>query len=309
MFTKNKEIRSAIVPQIPHNSYIGHTMKKYFVLIFIFLSHTAFSQGTVVEDSLFSPSLNAYSKFNVILPEGYSKGHERYPVLYLLHGLGGDYTNWVKLTDMVHYASQYRLIIVTPDARNGWYTNSPFVQNANYENLIVNDVIPGVEKKYRIIQTKFNRAIAGLSMGGYGAVKFGLKYPGKFFFVGGISPSIQFPGGLEDSAIVARWSRSSTTNLRELFGQTRTDSWNDNDIFFLTEKTTGKSLPYFYLSVGSQDGIMEIVGLTHDLAAALRKKGVEFEMHETAGGHDWKFWDKEIKLVLQRIAEMQGKKK
>ncbi len=64
-------------------------MKKYCFIIFILLLQLASSQGTVVEDSLFSPSLNAYSKFNVILPEGYSKGHERYPVLYLLHGLGG----------------------------------------------------------------------------------------------------------------------------------------------------------------------------------------------------------------------------
>jgi putative tributyrin esterase len=283
------------------------TLKKLFFL-YIFV-HSALSQVTVVEDSLFAPSVNSISKYYVILPDGYAKGHERYPVVYLLHGLRGDYTNWVKLTNLVHYAQEYRLIIVTPDAKNGWYTNSPFVKNSNYEDQIVNDVIPAVEKKYRIIQTKYNRAIAGLSMGGYGAVKLGLKYPGKFFFIGGISPSIQFPGGLEDSVIVARWSTESTTNIRELFGKTRTDAWNDNDIFSLAEKANGKSLPYFYLSVGSQDGIIEIVGLTHDLANVLRKKGAEFEMHESPGGHDWRFWDKEIKIVLQRIVDIMGKKK
>lgn len=286
---------------------INNLMKHLF--IFLFVLQTLPAQPTVVEDSLFSASLNSMSKYFVILPEGYAKSHERYPVLYLLHGLGGDYTNWVKLTNVVHYAAQYRMIIVTPNAGDGWYSNSPLMPNANYENHIVNDVIPAVEKKYRTIQTKFYRAIAGLSMGGYGAVKFGLKYPGKFFFAGGISPSIQFPGGLEDSAIVARWSRTSTANLRGLFGEKRSDFWNNDDIFYITERTTSKSLPYFYLSVGSQDGIIEIVGLTHDLAGRFRSKGIAFEMHESAGGHDWKFWDQEVKTVLQRISELLGKKR
>ncbi|MCK9409087.1 MAG: alpha/beta hydrolase family protein [Bacteriovoracaceae bacterium] len=286
--------------------YLGEYMNYLMTILFLF--QTAAAQVTVVEDSLVSKSLNTVSKFYVILPEGYKKHQDRYPVLYLLHGLGGDYTNWVKLTNIVRYAKEYRMIIVTPDAGNGWYTNSPFVQNAQYEDYIITEMIPTVEKRYRTIQTKFHRAIAGLSMGGYGAIKFGLKYPGKFFFIGGFSPSIQFPGGLEDSAITARWSRTATLNLRELFGQNRTDSWNENDIFFLTERSNGKSLPYFYLSVGSQDGISEIIGLTHDLAASLRKKGISFEMHESAGSHDWKFWDQEIKTALQRIAELSGKR-
>lgn len=277
--------------------------------IFLFLVRISTSQVSVVEDSLFSQSINSVTKYLVILPDGYSKGQDRYPVLYLLHGLRGDYTNWVKLTNLVRYARDYRIIIVTPDGKNGWYTNSPYVNNSNYEDQIVNDVIPAVEKKYRIIQTKFNRAIAGLSMGGYGAVKFGLKYPAKFFFVGGISPSIQFPQGLEDSSISARWSKENKMNLKELYGQTRTEHWNENDVFVLADKSNGKALPYFYLSIGSQDALIELVGLTHDLASVLRKKNIDFEMHEMPGGHDWKFWDKEINNVLQRITELLGKRK
>jgi S-formylglutathione hydrolase FrmB len=282
-------------------------MKKLLILVCIIQSAAA--QLSVVTDSIFSPSMNATSKFMVILPDGYAKKQERYPVLYLMHGLGGNYMNWVKLTNIVRYAKDHSMIIVTPDAGDGWYTNSPLLPNANYENLIINDVIPAVENKYRTIQTRYYRGIAGLSMGGYGAVKFGLKYPGKFCFVGAMSPSIQFPGGLEDSAIFARWSRTATTNLRNLFGSGKSDFWNENDIFFLTERANGKNLPYFYLSTGSQDGIIEIIGLTHDLAGALRKKGAAFEMHESPGGHDWKFWDQEVKTVLQRFADMTGKRR
>jgi len=279
----------------------------FFILVLCNI--IAFSQVTVKEDSVFCYSINSFSKFYIILPDGYSKVQERYPVLYLLHGLTGNYTNWVKYSDIVRYAKEYQLIIVTPDGKNGWYTNSRTQQNAKYEEQIMNDLIPNVEKKYRTIQSKFSRAIAGLSMGAYGAIKFGLKYPDKFFFVGGMSPAIQFPKSLEDSAIIARRSKESTLNLQDIFGTVRNESWEEEDVFSLVDKSTSTSLPYFYLSIGSQDGILELVDLTHNFAAALRKKKIAFEMHETAGAHEWKFWDKEIEIILKRIAELSGKKK
>lgn len=284
-------------------------MKKLFTTFFLLIVQLSFSQVTVVEDSLFSPALNAKMKFYVILPNGYTQSQERYPSLYLLHGFGGDYTNWVKLTEIVRFAKKYRFIIITPDAKNSWYADSPVLKNTKYEEYIIKDVIPFVDKKYRTIQSKFFRAVAGLSMGGYGAAKFGIKYPGLFFFAGCISPAIQFPAGMEDTAIVARRSKESNESVRTMFGYPRNEKWNENDVYALLEKANTKTLPYFYLSVGSQDGIPEIIDHTHLFAAALRKKGASFEMHETAGGHDWKFWNKEIETVLQRISELLSKKR
>lgn len=287
-------------------------MKKSFfiivVLCFNFSAHL-YSQVTVVEDSLFSSSVKSTMKFYAVLPNGYAKSHERYTTIYLLHGSGGDYTNWVKLTDLVRYAREYNFIIITPDGKNSWYSNSIVMQNANYEDYIVKDLIPHVDKKYRTLQSKFSRAVAGLSMGGYGAAKFGLKYPGQFFFAGCLSPAIQFPYGMEDSTIVLRRSKEMMKSITDIFGTVRHESWTTNDVFMLTEKANSKSLPYFYLSVGSQDRITEIIDLTHKFAGTLRRQGVPFEIHETAGGHDWKFWDKEIEIVLHRIAELSGKKK
>lgn len=284
-------------------------MKKfYFVFFFLFLQLSA-GQVKVVEDSLFSPSLNATTKFYAILPDGYAKSQERYPAVYLLHGFGGNYTNWVKLSEIVKYAKQYNYIIITPDAKNSWYANSPVASNAHYEDCIIKDVIPFVDNKYRTIQSKFNRAVVGLSMGGYGAAKFGIKYPGMFFFAGCLSPAIQFPAGMEDSTLIIRRSKESNESVKRMFGFPRNEKWDENDVFVLLDKSTTKSSPYFYLSVGSQDGISEIIDLTHSFAAALRKKGVSFEMHETTGAHDWKFWDKEIEIVLQRIAELSRKKR
>lgn len=280
---------------------------KLYLLVTVF--QYSFSQVSVVEDSIFSQSLKTISNFYVILPDGYSKTHERYATIYLLHGFNGDYTNWVKQTDLVKYLKEYSYIVICPDGKNSWYSNSIVLQNANFEDLIAKEIIPFIDKKYRTKQSKFSRAIAGLSMGGYGAAKFGLKYSQLFFFAGCISPSIQFPAGLEDTSIVARRSKETIKSVREMFGEKRNEWWSANDIFELTEKVNPKTAPYFYLAAGSQDGIPEVIEQTHVFAALLRKKGVMFEMHETAGSHDWKFWDTEIGTVLQRISEVSGKKR
>lgn len=280
-------------------------MRTAFLLILFTCS--AVSQVTVTEDSLYSVSLKKVSRYMVVLPDGYSKGNERYPVLYLLHGLGGDHTNWVKKTGLVRYAAAHRLIIVTPDGGDGWYSNSPLLPNARYEDHIMNDVIPAVDVKYRTLQTRFHRAIAGLSMGGYGSILLALKYPAKFFFAGGISPSMQFPAALEDSTIVARWSKSSISNLRALFGERHAAFWDDQNVMFLAQRSNGPALPYIFISTGSQDGILEIAGQAHELAGILRSRGASFEMHELPGKHDWSFWDQEVNVVLQRISAMSSK--
>ncbi len=281
-------------------------MAFYIFLLFVSIPQNLPSQVRVVDDSLFSEALNSYSRYHVLLPNGYSDNNQQYPILYLLHGLGGDFTNWVRMTDLVRYAQSYNFIIVTPDFKNSWYTNSPVIKNARFEDFFIKELIPAVEKRYRINRTKSHRAIAGLSMGGYGAIKFALKYPDKFYFAAGISPSIQFPAGLEDSAAMRRRSTLFLTSVRDAFGPVRVASWSENDIFVLAAQRRSSRPPYIYLSVGSQDALTDIIDLTHEFAGVLRKYQIPFEMHELPGGHNWKFWDKEIVNVLSRLTELHG---
>ncbi len=283
-------------------------MKKYLLFLPFILCTIASAQRTVVEDSLFSPSIGAMTRYHVVLPEGYSGSEERYPVLYLLHGLDGDHTNWIQKTGVVNAVKSMKMIIVTPDGRNGWYSNSMTDTMERNEDQIIADVIPDAERKYRIISNRYYRGIAGLSMGGYGALKFGLKYYDRFFFAAGISSSIQFPEGLLDSGIIARRSAVSSKKLRTLFGTKKVPQWDNENVLELASRSDGKKLPYFYLSIGSQDRIIELAELNHAFAAALRKAGAQFEIHEVPGGHNWAFWDKEIKFVLLRFNEQLGKR-
>jgi putative tributyrin esterase len=278
---------------------------KFLVSIFLFLFYTNLTtaQVTVVEDSLFSPSVNSTMKFCVVLPNGYAKETEHYTTIYLLHGYNQNYTDWIKQTDLVHYAASYHFIFISPDAKNSWYSNSITQKNSNYEDYIVKDLIPFVDKKYQTAPNKINRAIVGLSMGGYGAAKLGLKHDSLFFFSGCLSPAIHVPFGLEDSAILARRSKGSMQSIRDIFGATRSSYWDENDVFSLAQKADTATVPFFYLAVGSQDKLIEILELTYKFAFTLRNKHIPFEMHETSGAHNWKFWDKEIEIVLRRIEE------
>ncbi len=130
--------------------------------------------------------------YRVILPVGYENSNEKtfYPVIYLLHGLTGHYNNWTDSTKLVEYAKNYKFIIVTPEGANGWYSDSVSAPNDKYESYIIQELIPEIEKKFRAKTDRENRVIAGLSMGGFGAMKFGLKYPEKFRLIGSFSGAL-----------------------------------------------------------------------------------------------------------------------
>lgn len=271
-------------------------MRTFLILIALLLRPLD-AQVTVRVDSLHSDALGRTMAYTVILPDGYGTNDERYPSLYLLHGYGGSHTNWSTLTGLLRYLARVRFIVVCPDGNNGWYTNGTD-SAARYENHLITELIPLVDRTYRTIRARHMRSIAGLSMGGYGAVKLALKYPSLFSFAAGLSPAIQFPSDMDDTLISARWSAGLRNSGRSAFGFPENGRWNENDVHALAEHMNVPDPPYVYLSVGSSDAFPEIVTHTHRLASTLRKNGIPFELHETPGRHDWKFWDREIDAVI-----------
>ena len=240
-------------------------------------------------------------RFNVVLPASYYSNEERYTTLYLLHGYSGNQDDWVTRTGLIEYMRNYNIIIITPDGKNSWYTNSPDLKNRNYEDYIIKELIPTVENKYRTLSTRHGRAIAGLSMGGYGAAKLGLKYPGTFYYAASFSGAIQFPGKMEEIAKMGT-SKNSTYDLKEAFGETRSSHWEKNDPFILVDSLKNPmSIPYLYFSVGKDDPLIGLVDANRALTEKLRKKGCQYEYHESPGVHNWIFWDKEINELLRKL--------
>lgn len=237
--------------------------------------------------------------YRVLLPRSYDVppkpggAWSRYPVLYLLHGLTGHYDNWTAKTKIAEYAARYGIIVVTPEGGDGWYTDSAGVPNDKFESYIVLELVPEIEKRFRAGTDRSQRMIAGLSMGGYGALKFGLKYPERFAVAGSFSGALRAAEWTDRNS--GAWLSKSTMAV---FGPADSETRRANDIFRLVrempaDKVAG--LPFLYLDCGTEDFL---IGINVDFAALLREKKIPHEFRTLPGRHDWVYWDAQVAEFL-----------
>jgi len=247
-----------------------------------------------VQDHTFhSKSLDRDMHYLIVLPEGYHQSQQRYPVFYLLHGWAGDYQNWVTLTKLVEYSRRYPMVIVTPDAQNSWYVNSATVPSDRFEDYIATDLVHEVDAHWRTIASPQRRSIAGLSMGGYGSILFGLKHSDLFAVVGSVSGALDGPAGVEqvmpdlrESADRAYGPPDSATRLA-------------NNIDSLLGKADRTKIPYLFLECGSQDPFLFS---NRKFASELSSNNISYEYHEYPGAHTWEFWDNSLPRMLEVVA-------
>ncbi len=239
--------------------------------------------------------------YSVLLPVDYDKPaarSKRYPVLYLLHGLFGHYDNWITRTKLSDYGANYSMIIVTPEGNDSWYTDSASVPTDKYETYVMEELIPDVQSRYRTIETRAGRAIAGLSMGGYGALKFGVKHPESFVFVGSMSGALGAASWTEADlhGLEAIWK-----TLLPVFGPEDSPIRKANDVNKLYGEIPSSrvvTLPYVYLDCGTEDPLLSS---SRSLAAVLFERKIPYEYRELPGTHAWPYWDAQVQEVL-RIA-------
>jgi S-formylglutathione hydrolase FrmB len=251
------------------------------------------SSATLQDASFHSISLNREMHYRILLPANYDASVRRYPTLFLLHGLYGDYKNWSTLTSLAKYARNVNLIIAMPDAGNSWYVDSATNPEDKYEDYIVQDFIREVDGRYRTKPERSARAIAGLSMGGYAAVKFGLKYPDKFSYAAGISAALNAAEDLDQTHPEFRDS------LQKAYGEAGNPVRQQNDVFPLLAGADAKFLPYLYLDCGADDMFL---GVNRRFVVQLQQSKIPYEFHEMPGGHEWKYWDGAIERFLSVLA-------
>jgi len=245
--------------------------------------------------------------YNLLLPVNYNQPDsrtKRYPVVYLLHGLTGHYTNWLEKTKLVDYAAPYEFIIVMPEGNDGWYSDSATVPTEKYESYILQELIPDVEKRFRASSDAGSRAIAGLSMGGYGALKFGVKYPQQFVFVASMSGALG----------AASWTESDLKglefilrSLQSVYGSENSPTRAANDLGRLYRDLPAASvasLPYIYLDCGTEDQLLQV---NRDFAAILMTRKIPHEYRQLPGSHSWTYWDAQVQEVLRIAAKRFGK--
>ena len=232
--------------------------------------------------------------YSVVLPRGYgliTSRRTRYPVLYLLHGWSENYSSWLQNTGLSQYASEHRLIIVTPEGNNGWYTDSATISSDQYETYVLKELIPDVDKRYRTIADRRGRGIAGNSMGGYGAIKFGLKSPEMFSLAGSMS------GALDAS------KRTDEASLMATFGEPNNPARETNDLQKLAREFPQERrplLPYLYLDCGSDDPWL---ATNRDFVNILLERKMVHEYRQLPGRHIWNYWDRQLPEVLRVAAD------
>lgn len=251
-------------------------------------------QDVVQERTFFSASLQRKMPYDVVLPAGYATSKERYPVLYLLHGWQGDQTNWVKLTHLVEDASAYQLIIVTPRADNSWYVNSAKRPGERYADSIEVDLPTEIDANFRTIALPRARAIAGLSMGGYGALLLTMRHPAAFAFAASISGAFSAPSGIEGTLPALKPS------IDDAFGPASSRTRSDNNLDALIASDDPAAQPYLFIECGTHDPLLSS---NRRVVAELSDRGMAYEYHEYPGAHTWGFWDHALPQMLAVLAQ------
>ncbi len=276
-------------------------MKK--LIIYFFVSLIAFAASAqnskIVTDSIKSAKLGCEQKYNVYLPAGY-KDSESYPVIYLLHGLYGDYSNWAgtgRMKDvadlLIASGEVVPVVIVMPNAGNSdvhGYQNGYFnVKDWPYEDFFFQEFLPAVEKKYHCGGSKGQRAIMGLSMGGGGSVVYAQRHPDLFSSAYGMSAWLDNkhrevrgtdkPGSklvITDNSVRDHSALDFVANAdAATIGQLKTVKW--------------------FLDCGDDDFLLQ---LSVDLHFKMKAAGIPGQLRVRDGGHTWEYWHSALYTAL-----------
>jgi len=247
------------------------------------------SSVKMIDVTFHSASLNRDMQYRVVLPANIAP-KQKLPVLYLLHGGGGGFHDWSNYSDVARYAER-GLVLVMPEGNSSYYTNSASRPQDRYEDYIIHDLVADVEQRLPAASDRTQRAIAGVSMGGFGAVALALKHPELFVFAGGMSSALDVPSRPFSIKRVSQYRQHSS-----IFGPWGSQSRSASDPFVLARSADPAQAPYLFLTCGDQEGLL---ATNKKFAALLQQRHFAYEFHTTRGGHDWNQWDRNLADLMK----------
>ncbi|MDA0986400.1 MAG: alpha/beta hydrolase family protein [Bacteroidetes bacterium] len=254
-------------------------MKKICFLLLVVISFSFSKESNLKKFTHFSKSLNKDQSLIIYFPEK-NTGSK---ILFLLHGAYGNYKNWTDLTDIEFIADQFNLTIVMPDGGEfSWYNNSPVKKDWQYESYFINELIPFVDS---LFNNKNKKAICGLSMGGYGALKFASKYPEKFISVSSLSGVLDILNHKTNN-----WWMDSAFGPIKFYKK----KWEENDLLLLAPNLKNKMKIKF--DIGTEDRLLEE---NRVYQKKLNELKIAHEYIEFEGNHNWKYWGMHIEDHLK----------
>ncbi|MBM7689489.1 tributyrin esterase [Enterococcus ureilyticus] len=253
-----------------------------------------------LQANIYSNVLEMEVSLNVILPQKTekkigttTKGNlTDVPVMYLLHGMGGNHSVWERRTSIERYVTNLGLAVIMPSTDLGWYTDTRY--GMNYWTFISEELPTICHELFPQLTTKREKTFAvGLSMGGYGALKLGLAKPEKFGAVASLSGSVNLAERVDDLLAIRG------KNFWEgIFGPLEHIQGSNNDPMYLLEQLVaeGKKAPAIFLCCGEEDFLLQG---NKTMAKALSAQKIDHTFETGPGSHSWDFWDMWIQRVLE----------
>jgi S-formylglutathione hydrolase FrmB len=262
------------------------------------LDHPRLAPGVNMQDvTFFSTALNRETTYRVFLPRMLPTD-QKFPVLYLIHGQGDNFTSWSNNTDVAHYVApegSTGLILVMPDCASSYCMNSATRPQDKYEDFMVHDLIADVESRFPAAPNRDNRAIIGISMGGFAAVKLALSHPDLFVFAGSLSGALDVPSRRFSFRQIGQWWR-----FRGIFGPSGSKTRLSSDPFQLIQTADPRPTPHLYLTVGENEPLLEPNQRFAERARALHFSS---EFHTVSGTHTWTTWNSQIPDCFQSLLQ------
>ena len=246
----------------------------------------------IVTETWWSPSIGRRKSINVGLPPGYSPTGRPYPVLYLLHGFGGNRTTWLTCPNLTAEADAGRMILVFPESGRSWLIND--ARGRRYEDYFAEEVVGHVDAHFNTVASRGGRAVAGFSMGGACALIHALRHGDLFSVVGSHAGAFEAPRREGDPYHRFRSDRSllmpTVRDHERVWGPVGSEIRRAYDPFHLLDTRAQDHPLGVYLDVGLDD-YARMITMNRNMAAALSSHLVSHEYRERTGGHDWEFVD------------------
>lgn len=256
-----------------------------FIFISICLSFSGFA-ASVDTLSVYSKGMNKQIKNIVILPDTYQESEQAYPVVYLLHGATGDFTNWVsKVPEIKAYADHHEMMIVCPDGGfTSWYFDSPIDPKMQYESYVSIELVAAVDKQYKTLAEPAGRAITGLSMGGHGGLFLGFRHQEVFGAAGSMS------GGVDLRPFANNWDIRSRIGTQREFP----NRWEELSVINLLHLLDNPDF-HIIIDCGTSDFFYQINKALHEKLLA---RNIRHDYIERPGGHNWEYWQNAVGYQL-----------
>ncbi|HHV12108.1 MAG TPA: acetylesterase [Clostridiales bacterium] len=256
----------------------------------------------LIQVNFISKSLMRTVPMNVVLPVDKmvfpgmpAREDKPYKTLYLLHGVFGNYTDWISGTNVQRWAEERDLVVVMPSGDNMFYVDQPKANNF-YGEFIGKELVEITRKMFPLSHKREDTYIAGLSMGGYGAIRNGLKYHDTFGCIAGLSSALVLEG-MDKRTDDAPFFIEKRSYAESCFGDLSKLAESDMNPKWLAKKLAGENadIPKLYMACGTSDTLF---GANKDFYSYLQGLGIEATFEEGPGAHEWDFWNTYIKKVI-----------